>query len=144
VEDKTNSCVCQIETGAREEDVRAVQDGLREYNLRFAPADGYQPLTIFLRGPDGSVVGGLLGETYWGWLHVDRLWIGEAYRRGGYGRQLLQMAEAEARRRGCAYAHLDTMSFQAPDFYFKNGYTVYGELADLPTGHKRIFLMKKL
>jgi hypothetical protein len=39
---------------------------------------------------------------------------------------------------------LDTMSFQALDFYLKLGYTVFGRLDDLPEGHSRIFLKKAL
>ncbi len=92
-------------------DVRAVSDGLAAYNRQFAPPDGFQPLTIFLRGPDQRLMGGLLGVTYWGWLHVDILWLAESARRSGYGGRMLELAEQEALQRGCHHAHLDTMSF---------------------------------
>ena len=52
-------------------------------------------------------------------------------------------AEARALERGCHSAWVDTFSFQAPGFYPKLGYTVFGEL-DYPPGHKRIFLQKRL
>jgi ribosomal protein S18 acetylase RimI-like enzyme len=64
--------------------------------------------------------------------------------RKGLGSKLLQTAEAEAIRRGCKHAHLDTLDFQAPGFYLKKGYQVFGELQDLPPGHRRIFLRKDL
>ena len=54
------------------------------------------------------------------------------------------MAEAEAIRRGCKNAHLDTLSFQALDFYKKYGYTVFGQLDGLPPGHSRYYLRKTL
>jgi ribosomal protein S18 acetylase RimI-like enzyme len=72
------------------------------------------------------------------------IWIHEALRRQGYGRALLAAAEEEARRRGCRYAHLDTMSFQALGFYEQQGYQVFGKLDDLPAGHYRYFLKKAL
>jgi GNAT superfamily N-acetyltransferase len=106
--------------------------------------DGYLPLNIIVRDEAQAILGGLLGATYWGWLVIDILWIAEALRGQGYGTQMLQMAEAEALLRGCHGAHLDTMSFQALPFYLKHGYSVFGEIEDLPRGHTRHFLKKKL
>jgi ribosomal protein S18 acetylase RimI-like enzyme len=117
---------------------------LEEFNHQHAGPDNHRPLAIFIRNAEGTVVGGLLGGTYWGWLHIDVLWVDECLRRQGYGRRLLAAAEAEAVRRGCRQAHVDSMSFQAPGFYEKEGYTVFGELGDLPVGHSRIFMRKKL
>jgi hypothetical protein len=39
---------------------------------------------------------------------------------------------------------LDTFSFQAPGFYQKLGYRVFGELVDFPPGHTRQYLTKRL
>jgi GNAT superfamily N-acetyltransferase len=133
-----------LDDNPSEEDLHAVLEGLRHFNRLHTPDDDYRPLTIFLRDPDGNVTGGLLGETYWGWLHVSILWLEEGVRRQGYGSRLLELAEQEAVRRGCRRAHLDTMSFQSLPFYQQLGYQVFGELQDLPAGHSRIFLYKKL
>jgi GNAT superfamily N-acetyltransferase len=72
------------------------------------------------------------------------MWIREELRGRGYGHRLLASAEDEARRRGAKNAYLDTFSFQAPGFYKKHGYRVFGELHDFPTGHQRYFLTKEL
>jgi GNAT superfamily N-acetyltransferase len=133
-----------VEPEAAEADCAAVRQGLQNYNNRFIHDDGFVPLTLFIRKEDGGIVGGLLGEMYWGWLHISIFWLDDAIRGKGYGTKLLQMAEEEARRRGCAAVHLDTMSFQAQPFYEKNGYTVFGVLDDLPVGQQRIYLWKKL
>ena len=89
-------------------------------------------------------MGGLVGETFWDWLHVDLLWVAEELRGRGYGSRLLAAAEAEAVRRGCGHAYLETLGFQAPDFYRARGYRVFGELADFPPGHTRYFMRKSL
>jgi hypothetical protein len=52
-------------------------------------------------------------------------------------------AEGRAVERGCHSAWVDTFSFQAPGFYRKLGYEVFGEL-DYPPEHKRFFLRKRL
>ena len=127
------------------EDVDFVRERLREYNIsKVGDDDHHLTMGIFIRNPGGQILGGLLGDTYWGWLYVSILWIDERLRGQGYGEKLLAAAEQEAIRRGCSHAHLDTMSFQAQPFYEKHGYTVYGVLEDQPTGHKKIYLQKKL
>ena len=133
-----------LETTPAEADLKAIRDGLHRFNTEKTSDDDHQTLTLFLRDENGALIGGLLGDTYWGWLYVAILWLDERVRRQGYGSQLLAAAEAEAVRRGCHHAHLDTMSFQALPFYKKHGYEVWGEIHDMPVGHSRIFLAKEL
>ena len=121
-----------------------IGQGITDYNTEQAGEDGGQNLCFVLQVPDNEVVGGVIGSTYWGWLYINLMWIKEEARGHGYGRQLLQLAEDEARQRGAKHAYLDTFSFQALDFYKKYGYEVFGELQDFPPGHQRYFLKKQL
>ena len=118
--------------------------GISQYNKEQAGDDQGQNLCFVLRAPDEEVVGGVIGATYWAWLYVDLMWVKEELRGRGYGQQLLMLAEEEARKRGAKNAYLDTFSFQAPEFYKKRGYQVFGELKDFPQGHQRYFLTKEL
>ncbi len=138
------SYVITLEETPDPADVAFIREGLRVYNLLYAPEDGHHLLVLCLRDGNQAVVGGLLGGTYWGWLHVEILWLAEQARHQGYGHKLLVAAEQEALRRGCYHAHFDTLSFQALPFYQRHGYEVYGVLEDLPIGHQRYFLKKKL
>ena len=121
-----------------------IDDGLRKFNDRFSEPDNHQELAIVLRDDQGMLAGGLLGDTFWRWLHVGTLWIREDVRSLGYGRKLLAAAEEEAVRRGCEHSHLETHDFQALGFYQKNGYSLFAQLDDLPPGHKKYFLKKDL
>ena len=125
-------------------DVATVRAGLEAYNRQHAPADAFAPLTLFVRDAQGTVVGGLLGGTYWSWLYVEILWLSDAIRGQGYGSRLLAEAERIARERGCIAAQLDTMSWQALDFYERHGYTVFGMLDNFPPGQRKYFLYKPL
>ena len=125
-------------------DVQFIENGLAVYNLQYAPPQGTQRLVVVLRTEDGSLCGGILGLTWWGWLRIDIVWLAEAARGQDWGTRLMQAAEAEAIRRGCHHSFLDTMSFQALPFYQKLGYTVFGQLDDLPAGHHMYFLQKAL
>jgi GNAT superfamily N-acetyltransferase len=126
------------------EEWQTVDQGLSAYNDQFAPPVEWQRLAIFLRREDGSLAGGLLGASYWGWLYVETLWLEEAARGQDWGTRLLAEAEAEALRRDCPHVHLDTMSFQALPFYQKHGYTVWGTLEHFVAGHHRYYLRKDL
>jgi GNAT superfamily N-acetyltransferase len=101
-------------------------------------------LCFVLYGLDQEVVGGLVGETHWGWLFVHLLFVKEELRGRGYGHRLMVLAEEEARQRGAKNAYLDTFSFQAPDFYKKHGYEVFGVLEGFPVGHQRYYFKKRL
>jgi GNAT superfamily N-acetyltransferase len=123
---------------------RAIVDPLVRFNETQAgrPPD-YRPLAILMSHPDtDEILGGLWGETMFSHLHVDLLFVPESLRRNGVGRQLMCDAEAEAIRRGCLGAWLDTYSFQARGFYERLGYRVFGVIADYPPGHVRFFLKK--
>jgi GNAT superfamily N-acetyltransferase len=123
-------------------EIAAIQQGLADYNNQFSENDNHQLLTILLRDANNQLAGGLLGGTYWRWLHIDILWLRQDLRQQGYGSRLLQTAEQEAIQRDCRHAHLETHEFQALPFYQKHGYVVFGELADLPPGHVKYFLKK--
>lgn len=118
--------------------------GIRNYNTQRAGEDNAKTLCFILRAPDQEIVGGVIGATYWDWLHIDLMWVKDELRGRGYGHRLLAHAEAEARQRGAENAYLDTFSFQAPGFYERHGYQVFGELRGFPAGHQRYFLTKRL
>jgi GNAT superfamily N-acetyltransferase len=118
--------------------------GIRAFNTQQAGDDHGQTLCFVLRAPDEEIVGGVIGKTNWDWLHIDLMWVKDEFRGRGYGHRLLMLAEQEARQRGAKHSYLDTFSFQAPDFYKRHGYQVFGELADFPPGHQRFFLTKQL
>ncbi len=56
----------------------------------------------------------------------------------------MQLAETEAKRRGCIYSMLDTYEFQALGFYLKQGYTKFGQLEGYCEKYERYYLKKKL
>ena len=122
----------------------AIGPGVGQYNKQRAGDTKHQSLCFVLRAADESIVGGVIGATYWDWLYVDLLWLQEEFRGQGYGHRLLEAAEKEARKRGAKNAYLDTFSFQAPDFYEQHGYQVFGTLEGFPAGHRRFFFQKEL
>lgn len=132
----------EVTSQPNKSDDEAVLAGLRAYNRRFAENDAV-PLCVVARD-EGSVVGGLDARTYWNYLDIKYFWVHEDRRGQGLGATILRAAEAEAVRRGCAHAFLDTFEFQARGFYEKMGYTVFGQLDGFSGRHRRYFMRKDL
>jgi GNAT superfamily N-acetyltransferase len=107
-----------------------------------AGAPERRPLMIPVRDNDGHVAGGLWGCTLFRWLQIEMLVVPPALRRMGVGSALVAAAEHEAATRGCLGAFVDTFSFQAPLFYERLGYHVFGVLDAFPPGHTRLYFRK--
>ena len=127
-----------------ENEIQYIRAALDQFNRERVGEDGHTPLNIVEYDEKGNPIGGILGGTYWGWMYVDILWVHESHRYRGIGSRLLREAEKQALVRGCHHVHLDTMSWQAPEFYKKHGYEVVGVLPDIPRGNAKYLLMKKL
>ncbi len=125
-------------------DREAIGNVLRAYNQSKAGINISVPFVIRLRDDDGKVVGGLWGRTTYEWLFVEWLVVPEQLRGQGLGLQMMQKAEAEARSRKCIGMWLDTFEFQARGFYEKLGFSVIGQVEDLPRGSRRDFMQKRL
>ena len=124
-------------------DLDRLGDNLAAFNESDVGPAGRQPLAVLLHEGE-TLVAGLSGYTAWGWLYVQWLWVSETHRGQHLAGRMLAEAEAEARRRGCHGAYIDTFSPQALYVYQKAGYTVFGALPDFPPGRTRSFLSKSL
>jgi len=122
----------------------AIGYGIQAYNEAEAGDDNTRHVCFVLKDETDTIVGGIIGAVYWNWFYVDLMWLRAELRNQGYGSRLLELAENEARAQGAVFAYLDSFSFQAPGFYEKFGYEVFGRLDDFPPGHNRYFLKKAL
>jgi len=125
-------------------DAQVLEEEIARFNIAATGRPDWAPVAIFLRDRAGKIRGGLNGDIWAGWLHVRFLWLEADLRRHGFGSRLLREAETIAREHGCRAVHLETFSFQAPDFYRKHGYEMFGRLDDYPEGHAHYYFRKTL
>lgn len=125
-------------------DIEFVNNALEKFNNMHVGPDNHLLLNIVEYDENQNVIAGILGGTYWGWLHIDILWVDENFRSKKIGSRLLIAAENEAKKRGCHSVHVDTMSWQAPEFYKKHGYELISELDNIPNGYKKFHFVKRL
>ncbi len=143
--------MCQVFIGEncteRETTEAALRNGLWQYNMEategLLPEPGIS-INLIARNEEGRVIGGIVCETYLKCMEINVLWVDRAYRKQGLGYRLMEQAESKAKQAGCLLSHTSTYSFQAPDFYIRQGYEVCGVIDGFPNDIKLYSLKKKL
>ena len=116
---------------------------LRKFNMSHMGNEKSKPLSVIATDDSANLIGGVSGRTIYNQLLIEILWVSESARGCGLGRSLMLRAESEAKARGCIAAQVDTLSFQAPNFYQKLGFEIVGKVAGIPNSPDRFFLVKR-
>jgi len=120
-----------------------VEHGLNEYNAGVVSARSVTPVqAVFVES--GRAVAGVVAAAYWGKLHVRLLWVHSDHQHEGLGTRLMRWAEDRGRDLHCVSIMVDTMSFQAPEFYAKLGYGQFGVSGGYEGGASRHYFEKTL
>lgn len=127
----------------QEDDFEALKVGLTSFNESFTGPVHSEKVSVFVKDSAGNVKGGILGEVAWNWVLIQGLWVDESIRNQGWGSKLLSEIEAYALAINTPNIRLETTTFQALDFYINAGYSIFGELDDMPLGHTCYFLKKQ-
>ena len=93
---------------------------------------------------EGVCLGGINAFRLDTLLMVDRLWVREDQRGRGVGRRLLTAVEERGKRSGAMRVELNTFGFQAPGFYEKMGYRLFGSLEPAVGEWGHYFYVKEL
>ncbi|MEW9107853.1 MAG: GNAT family N-acetyltransferase [Cytobacillus gottheilii] len=136
-----------INKESKKEDKQYVDDALYKFNLEHFPKDlggRYEEINLFLKDDNGKVYGGILAAVCWNWLEIYTFILVEDIRHSGYGTTLLTELEAIALDKKCDFIKVDTLSFQALDFYQKNGYEVFGSIDHVGREFVHYYLKKDL
>ncbi|GAB7549681.1 GNAT family N-acetyltransferase [Cupriavidus sp. 8B] len=116
-----------------EEAAAVIGGGLDSFNDRSVGYSDRQSLAVLIKDPEtGEVLGGATGRSSLGLLFLDLLYLPESLRGSGLGTRILKRFEEEGQKRGCRSAVVYTISFQAPKFYVRNGWRVFGEIPCAP------------
>ncbi|MFW2570014.1 GNAT family N-acetyltransferase [Legionella sp. 29fVS95] len=130
------------DTSLMEEQNKVVREGIISFNEPFI---GSKPKRFSVYAKDkNQIIGGAIVYAHTTSIYIDVLWVDNHYRGSGIGTDLLNAVEQEALKRNISESTLDTFSFQAEEFYLKQGYTHLGTIKDYLEGYDRIYLRKKL
>lgn len=138
-------CKIDLEHSPQKHDLKLISNGLWEFNAPFI-GNEKDRFAVILRNGENNVVGGVIALTRprIKMLYIDVLWLHESMRHQGYGTQLMLAAEAEGKKLGCTHSQLETLPFQAEEFYKKLGYYRIGVVEKLYGEYDYIFMRKDL
>jgi len=135
--------VLTLSNSPEPEAAQIIRDGLDAFNEAVVGYVDSLPLNVVIRASEaGEIIGGISGGTSFGLLTINLVYLPETLRGTGLGTRMMEMAEQEARRRGCRAGVVYTVSIQAPGFYQRLGWRVFGEIQCDPPGTSRVFLTK--
>lgn len=106
------------------EDIQVLGDGIIEYARIKKNQPPIEFFGFFARDENRKILGGCSGSIYYGCFYIDYLWVHESLRGKKIGTQLMHAAEELARKKNCLFSTVNTMDWEALNFYKKFGYEV--------------------
>lgn len=126
------------------EDKKVMVEGMLTYHTSHGHIRKTDVYSIWLKDKNDKVFGCVVVSFLWNGMEIQSLWVDDSVRKQGWGRKLIQAVEEEAIKRGCTIAYTNTFTWQAPKFYEKLGYVLFGKLENFPPGNSLGYFSKKL
>ncbi len=102
-----------------------------------------EPVAFEIMENDASL-GVVVCQLFWGNLHIKYLLTNKEHRGHGIARALMEHAFTFGKENGCHFAFVETMSFQAPEFYQKLGFEIELKRDGYAAGTSFYYLKKVL
>ena len=106
-----------------------------QYEASFGPdmLEKLEPQDYYLaREEEGRLIALLHAQQVLENIHIKALVVDKGHQKKGLGASLLAELEEKATEAGVTSITLSTKSYQARDFYIKQGYEIYASLEDVP------------
>ncbi len=127
----------------RAQDDAVIRDEIIEFNKQILKETA-KHWSIYVKNKQQLIIGGALIWEYSNALYIDVLWVNDAYRGQGIGREILKKIENNVKNKGLAKLYVDTYSFQAEEFYEKQGFYHIARIDDYLLGFDRYFMRKDM
>ena len=119
-----------------------------QYEASFGSArlEELEPKDYYLtREEEGRLIALLHAQQVLENIHIKALVVDKEHQKKGLGASLLAELEEKAAETGVTSITLSTKSYQAKDFYIKQGYEIYASLTDVPQkGITKYHFIKRL
>ena len=119
-----------------------------QYEDSFGPdmLEKLEPQDYYLtREEEGLLIALLHAQQVLENIHIKALVVDKGHQKKGLGASLLAELEEKAEKAGVSSITLSTKSYQAKDFYVKQGYEIYASMEDVPQkGVTKYHFIKRL
>lgn len=110
--------------GLSPEEKALIDEGFAAHAMSSTGYDGDIREFALVAKRKGAFIGALTARLFWGSLHIKHLFVLSDSRNKGVGQQLMEAALKIGKENHCRFAAVETMSFQALDFYRKLGFKI--------------------
>jgi ribosomal protein S18 acetylase RimI-like enzyme len=114
----------KFEESPTAEEIKVLQEGIADHAKQMKRQKPLKFFAYFMRDPEDQIKGGCNGCIYYGSLYVENLWVDKDLRDKNYGTQLMQLAEQFGKENDALFATVNTMDWEALDFYKKLGFEI--------------------
>ena len=128
-----------VQRGQNEAEI--IRRKLQQHNSRFLTDFSEW---CFCMEEHGQILAGIYAVRELDCVTIEYLYVEEKHRGRGYGSQLLERIEQQARAAGAKRIFLNTFSFQAPAFYEKHCYQLFAKLEPAMANYNQYFFQKLL
>lgn len=132
------------ENNPSKEDTDFLWQKITEIAINTQDHKQHESFGFFIRDEINQIKSGCNGFIFYGCLYVDQLWVDASLRGKGYGTQLMQSVEHLARNKNCLFIAINTMNWEALDFYKKLGFQIEFERHGFTKNSILYFLRKNL
>ena len=120
-----------------------IRSKLIAHNVSVSDIRHEERIVLTATDNDANLIGGVSSTLWGGCLEIKYIWVSEERRGSGLGSKLLNRLESVVKAKGCRRIILDTYSFQAPEFYIKQGYKEYQTIEGYSDGTVAKHFFKK-
>lgn len=121
--------------------LEAIRDGVISHGRQQAQGSDAADIACALYEGE-ELIAGAWGRTEFQRLYVSYLWVRDADRGQGLGGDCLRQLEAQALRRGCVDALIETLLDEVAEIYEHLGYACIAHVHDFVPGFTRHTLLK--
>jgi ribosomal protein S18 acetylase RimI-like enzyme len=124
---------------------RSIYKDFKQHAIESMGFDGLaqDPVAFEIVEKDVSI-GVCVCQLFWGNLHIKYLLTNKENRGRGIAKALMEHAFAFGKENGCNFTFVETMSFQAPEFYQKLGFEIELKRDGYAAGTSFYYLKKVL
>jgi GNAT superfamily N-acetyltransferase len=105
-------------------EIKILHDGIADHAKQMKSQKPLKFYAYFIQDSEDQIKGGCNGCIYYGCLYIDNLWVDKELRRKNYGKQLMELAEQFGKENDALFSTVNTMDWEALDFYKKLGYAI--------------------
>lgn len=134
----------EIEENPKPETIKQIRKELIFHNIEKSAISGGANVAFKAYSDKGELVGGMVVWQWGGCLEIEYLWVRKDAREVKLGTELLKRLEALLSGHTHKTIITNTFSFQAPEFYLKNGFTITDEVVGYPDNVRKFFLKKTI